>query len=345
MRQPGYYRQFLLFGAACMCMVIDTTAHAAEQSSASTDAEQKITLTIRLLDIDGKPVVGAHVGQSARFDEQSDSPADEDETGWHYWGHAMSDTDGVVHLTYYKDLLNGIVARHAGRKLVAIQKISPEQFNDTINITMQPECQVSGRLVSKELEALNRKITWSNVCLYSENARPLNCISTKAEFHFFVPPGSYQLEPNGDEIITVQKSVSVSPGQQELEVDQIDLPAKPWVLLEGHPAPELQDVVAWKNTSPIKLADLRGKVVLLEFWGYWCGPCIETMPQLFALHDKYHDQGLEIIGVHVDARDRIDTVAKLDEKLAEIKKPAGTTVTFRFQLPWSSGTCFRCDPT
>ncbi len=70
----------------------------------------------------------------------------------------------------------------------------------------------------------------------------------------------------------------------------------------------------------MKLADLKGKVVLLEFWGYWCGPCIGSMPLLFDLHEKFADKGLVIIGVHVDADGEIDTAKKLDEKLVEYKK-------------------------
>jgi beta-lactamase regulating signal transducer with metallopeptidase domain/thiol-disulfide isomerase/thioredoxin len=56
----------------------------------------------------------------------------------------------------------------------------------------------------------------------------------------------------------------------------------------------------WLNTDgkPIALEDLRGKVVMLDFWGAWCGPCREAMPRLKALYERYHDDGLEIVGAH-----------------------------------------------
>lgn len=50
--------------------------------------------------------------------------------------------------------------------------------------------------------------------------------------------------------------------------------------------------------GPVKLAELRGKVVLLDFWATWCTFCVQTMPRLNALHEKYKDRGLVIIGLN-----------------------------------------------
>lgn len=61
-------------------------------------------------------------------------------------------------------------------------------------------------------------------------------------------------------------------------------------------APELE-IKEWVGQSPVKLTDLRGKVVLLDFWATWCGPCISTFPRLRSWHKKYSDEGFIIIGV------------------------------------------------
>lgn len=53
----------------------------------------------------------------------------------------------------------------------------------------------------------------------------------------------------------------------------------------------------WLNGSEVKPEDLKGKVVLLDFWAVWCGPCIATFPHLREWQDKYSDKGLVIIGV------------------------------------------------
>jgi len=51
----------------------------------------------------------------------------------------------------------------------------------------------------------------------------------------------------------------------------------------------------------VKLADLKGKVVLVDFWATWCVPCIKVMPEIKKLHDEFHDRGFEIIGISLDS--------------------------------------------
>ena len=67
--------------------------------------------------------------------------------------------------------------------------------------------------------------------------------------------------------------------------------------LEPPVSPEIT-VTELIGQGPVKLAELRGKVVLLDFWATWCTFCVKTMPRLNALHQKYKDRGLVIIGLN-----------------------------------------------
>jgi cytochrome c biogenesis protein CcdA/thiol-disulfide isomerase/thioredoxin len=64
------------------------------------------------------------------------------------------------------------------------------------------------------------------------------------------------------------------------------------------PAPSLEGAVQWLNSPPLTAAALRGKVVLVDFWTYSCINCLRTLPYVKAWAEKYHDQGLVVIGVH-----------------------------------------------
>jgi len=84
-----------------------------------------------------------------------------------------------------------------------------------------------------------------------------------------------------------------------------------WVIaaiepMEDHPQPILTSFPAPDFTlptlsgAPIRFSDLRGKVVLLNFWATWCGSCRAEMPTIDALYRQYKDRGLEVLAVNLD---------------------------------------------
>jgi peroxiredoxin len=78
------------------------------------------------------------------------------------------------------------------------------------------------------------------------------------------------------------------------------------------------------NGKTVSLSEFKGKVVLLDFWASWCGPCRHNNPKLVKLYNKFHDKGFEIYGVSLDEdtkswkkavrNDKLNWVQVIDDK-------------------------------
>lgn len=68
----------------------------------------------------------------------------------------------------------------------------------------------------------------------------------------------------------------------------------------GSPAAAPDFRLANRAGGEVALSELRGQVVMINFWASWCGPCKQEMPHLNRLYDKYRDAGFVLLGVNVD---------------------------------------------
>lgn len=78
----------------------------------------------------------------------------------------------------------------------------------------------------------------------------------------------------------------------------LHLPAQASMPARGETLPEFQGISQWLNSTPLKVSNLKGSVVLVQFWTLGCINCQRTLPSLVQWHQKYASKGLKIIGVH-----------------------------------------------
>lgn len=80
-------------------------------------------------------------------------------------------------------------------------------------------------------------------------------------------------------------------------------------LAVGSPFPDFSETDL--DGKPISVGNFKGKVVLVDFWATWCGPCVGELPNVLKAYEKYHGKGFEIVGVSLDSdKDKLTTFLK-----------------------------------
>jgi thiol-disulfide isomerase/thioredoxin len=83
------------------------------------------------------------------------------------------------------------------------------------------------------------------------------------------------------------------------------------------PAPDFTGITNWINSQPLNLAELKGKVVLVDFWTYTCINCIRTLPYTTGWYNKYKDQGFVVVGVHTPEFDFEKETANVERAIKQ----------------------------
>jgi uncharacterized protein (TIGR03067 family) len=292
-------------------------------------------VTVKVSTPDGKLAVGVSLldSMSSSDPRTKNNAAPE----WRYSRAAKVGEDGTAKVKFEDLRFTPITARDEKRKLMAIAAPTPAALaKGEVAITLKPEARVMGTISCPEMTKAGKPLGWTNVYAMSGGRRLAMSSSKEGKFEFLLPPGRFTFHAYGTDFKGKFVPIDVPEGKSELTLDPIELIASRLTVLQGRPAPELTGVVGWKGQK-VSLAGLKGKYVLLDFWGYWCGPCVGVMPVLIDIHEKYHDKGFVVVGVHLDADGEVDTAAKLDEKIAGFKKKLWKGKDLPFPVALTSG--------
>lgn len=315
-----------------------------EESSDGQAREISARITLRLVDSDGLPVSGAKVGTNV---DTRDVAVLNSNLSWSLRSKDTNTSNPMGEITLTRDRLFppswsadrkvGIYALHEGRRIGAICEIAKDDKRQVIELKLEAVCHVHGRLDSEGLKEVGRPLRWTNVYMsrLGDDSRILSHSSDEQRFEFSVPPGEYELyaygSGDGTSTKVAKPKVNIKAGRSELDMGVIDLPATKLSTLVGRPAPELGPIKAWKNGSPVKLADLRGKMVLLHFGGGY--PNQLDLPLLAELHEEFENAGLVIIALY-----NCQSMEHLEQKFAELAEEHGDAAEVPFRIAVDGGS-------
>jgi thiol-disulfide isomerase/thioredoxin len=232
-----------------------------------------------------------------------------------------------------------VVSIDAQRAEGAIGTLYADLKVPEITLVLKPLREVNA---SVSLDAPGAAAEQFQISLASGFVTLINTQLKDNPFSLQLPPGDYQLTATHGLSYPKAIQFAVKDQQGQLALDPLQLTPTRDISLIGKPAIELRDIAAWGNGEAVTLAELRGRVVILDFWGYWCGPCLASMPNLMKIHDAYPEKDLVIIAVH-DAT--LTSLDQLHERTKEAKKTLWGDRDLPFRIALAGGGATKIEGT
>ena len=159
--------------------------------------------------------------------------------------------------------------------------------------------------------------------------------SMEAGFDFWLPPGSYLVSGYGSSDVARHKSeLTLTADKPDVDQGVIQLAASKIAKLKGRAAPALLATDARGVSKSTQISDYKGKWVALEFWGYWCGPCVgRRVPRMMEIYDDHPDERDRYVILTVHSPDT-KTFSDLDQKVQPVVRDvwAGRMIPFPILL-------------
>ena len=237
-------------------------------------------------------------------------------------------------MTFYYGRPNVLATLDTDRKRGGLVIIEPKDAGQPVTIKVGPLVHFHGAYECKEL---GKPVGWTNTILFAMPGRVnfSNFQSEKGQFDYWLPPGNYQIQGYGSsEVAQHRREVSLEAGKPDVDLGAIDLAASRIAKLKGKEAPRLLSTDARGVSKDAQISDYKGKWVALEFWGYWCGPCVGgALPRLMEIYDDHEDERDKYVVLTVHSPDT-KTFADLDLKVKPVVQGiwAGRMIPFPILL-------------
>jgi len=267
---------------------------------------KKISLFI--INSKGRPVKGAKVYGHFLIRDENETPplAVSDKNGY-----ALLEKDKTMNKYGY----GGGIAYVRYKKTAGIALVGSKPKNFPQSVRLKPACRLFGKITNLHSNNKNKKNCRTKVCIGLFGKESLLYSSKENFYEFFLPEGNHWLKAYGCSGEN-NKYFTIKPGQKKLEIN-INLKPNEFKSIVGENATDLTGMKGWIGGQEIQLKSPKGKIVLLDFWGHWCGRCIREMPKTMDLYGRYKKYGFEALAIHEGDNISGD---QLQIKLNEISK-------------------------
>lgn len=258
-----------------------------------------------VVDDDGKPLPGVSISLSGEATE-----------GWYNLPGVQTDANGAFE---YKQIYPGIAryslwAMRDGYGAMSIQpiRVGESEQKQLDKLTMH---LADGTIDGQVLDADGKPAVGAQVFAQTRESAS-QTTDDKGRFHLTnVYRGEHivvAIRDNGSQAVA-----KASTGQKDLVI-KLPAPyaATPGVVDVNHAgakAPTVK-VSEWLNGIGYTPEQLKGKIVVIDFWATWCGPCVRSLPDVQALYAKYKEKGVIVIGIHMPSPDKAKALAILKGK-------------------------------
>ena len=286
-------------------------------SGPSMAQDRDVKVKGRVLDGEGKPVAGVEVASfwsAGREDVPEGGKRD-----LSAFGGAKTDGEGrfTAKVDFYgRD--SALMAIDPDRTVGGTAVVPVADAGREVEIRLAPLVRVHGKFESKDLGRAIPGPTSISTCSPGK-IRLLQDSSTKAEFSMLLPPGEYQMNAYGSDVIGINKPLALRIGESDLDLGIVELPAAFLARHKGKELPPWSLTDARGVKKDVTLADYRGKWVLVDFWGYWCGPCVRQLGELIDLYEDHAGERdkFEVLAFHDGT---VKDFPEMDAKTEQTKK-------------------------